>query len=165
MNKPQRKIIRLQKYDYSQNGFYFITVCINNKLCLLGDIYENKTILNDAGKMIEYWYKEIEKHFNYVYCLDYVIMPNHIHFILNIENSENDKSPSLFSIIQWFKTMTTNHYIRNVKENNWAYFNKRLWQRSYYEHIIRNEKSYIEICEYIQNNPLNWQLDKLFSTK
>ncbi|MCT8841831.1 transposase, partial [Glaesserella parasuis] len=93
------------------------------------------------------------------------IMPNHIHFILNIENSENDKSPSLFSIIQWFKTMTTNHYIRNVKENNWAYFNKRLWQRSYYEHIIRNEKSYIEICEYIQNNPLNWQLDKLFSTK
>jgi len=65
-------------------------------------------------------------------------------------------------MVQWFKTMTTNEYIRNVKQNNWMPFNKKLWQRNYYEHIIRNEKSYFQIAQYIRNNPLKWQNDKYY---
>lgn len=101
-------------------------------------------------------------------------MPNHFHCIIHIENADvvgvdlcvNPKegehigSP-LHKIIQWFKTMTTNAYIKGVKANGWQSFDKRLWQRNYYEHIIWNDKSYITICEYIENNPLNWVLDEL----
>ncbi|MGB9853103.1 MAG: transposase, partial [Candidatus Kapaibacteriota bacterium] len=66
----------------------------------------------------------------------------------------------LHKIVQWFKTMTTNEYIRNVKNNGWEPFDKKLWQRNYYEHIIRNEKELNKIREYIINNPLNWTSDE-----
>ena len=68
----------------------------------------------------------------------------------------------LHRVVQWFKTMTTNEYIRNVKQNNWPVFNGSLWQRNYYEHIIRNEEELNKIREYIRNNPLNWQIDDYF---
>jgi len=68
----------------------------------------------------------------------------------------------LHRVVQWFKTMSTNEYIRNVKNNNWKRFDGKLWQRNYWEHIIRNEKSYNTIAEYIKNNPDNWDKDKLF---
>ncbi|WP_260448556.1 transposase [Bibersteinia trehalosi] len=160
MNK--RKIIRLQHYDYSQNGLYFITICINHRLNLLGRIQNNTMQLNNAGKMIDFWYGELEKHFKHIRCLDYIIMPNHIHFILWIDNNTEQNQESLFTIIQWFKTMTTNDYIRNVKSNNWQPFEKKLWQRSYYEHIIRNEYAYKHIQQYIENNPYTWENDELF---
>jgi len=67
----------------------------------------------------------------------------------------------LHRVVQWFKTMTTNHYIRGVKQHNWKQFNGKLWQRNYWEHIIRNEKSYHNISNYIINNPKNWNNDKL----
>ncbi|WP_373766596.1 transposase [Glaesserella sp.] len=160
MDKPQRKIIRLQHYDYSQVGLYFITICVQDRLCVLSNIRDEQYILTSAGRMVEYWYLEIASHFSGVRCLDYIIMPNHIHFILFIEKG---LSHSLFKIIQWFKTITTNHYIKNVKENNWQPFNKKLWQRSYYEHIIRNEQSYLQICDYMRNNPYSWKNDALFT--
>ncbi len=109
---------------------------------------------------------------------DYVIMPNHIHFILIIDNNlffanvgadlcvcpnegEHTGSP-LPRIIQWFKTMTTNEYIRNVKNGIAIPFDEKLWQRNYYEHIIRNDKKLYEIRTYIQNNPLKWNLDEYY---
>lgn len=162
MEKPKRKVIRLQHYDYAQTGLYFITICINHRLNLLGKIQHNQMQLNHAGKMVDSWYHELAKHFNCVKCLDYVIMPNHIHFILLINNETRENKTSLFSIIQWFKTMTTNDYIRNVKICSWQPFEAKLWQRSYYEHIIRNEQSYEQIRQYIENNPYNWRDDILF---
>ncbi len=72
-------------------------------------------------------------------------------------------NPPLHEMVQWFKTMTTNEYIRNVKQNNWPRFNGKLWQRNYYEHIIRNEKSYYQISEYIRNNPIKWQDDRYYA--
>ncbi len=114
-------------------------------------------------------------------------MPNHFHGILQIintntvgadlrvcpdngdehENGEHIEKgehagPPLHGMMQWFKTMSTNEYIRNVKNNNWTPFDKKLWQRNYYEHIIRNEKSYLQISEYIRTNPLRWQDDKYY---
>jgi REP element-mobilizing transposase RayT len=68
--------------------------------------------------------------------------------------------PSIPKIIQWFKTMSTNEYIRNVKQNNWPSFDRRLWQRNYYEHIIRDEPAYNNIADYIICNPINWENDR-----
>ena len=69
----------------------------------------------------------------------------------------------LHRVVQWFKTMTTNEYIRNVKSFHWQPFHNRLWQRNYYEHIIRNDEEYQGIAEYIKNNPMNWKNDKLWN--
>ena len=70
--------------------------------------------------------------------------------------------PPLHAMVQWFKTMTTNEYIRGVKQKNWHRFNKKLWQRNYYEHIIRSEDSYLQISEYIRTNPMKWHEDKYY---
>ena len=85
-------------------------------------------------------------------------MPNHVHFIVDIQ-----ESTKLSSILQWFKTMTTNEYIREVKNNIFPPFHKRIWQRNYYEHIIRNENSSYQIEQYIENNPKLWKEDILYS--
>lgn len=162
MNKPKRETIRLQHYDYSQNGLYSITICVQQRLSLFGHIIDNTMRLNSAGKMIERCYKELERYFNNILCLEYIIMPNHIHFIIQINNPKNDTKQSLFDIIQRFKSITTGKYIKNVRQQQWQPFHKKLWQRSYYEHIIRNDEDYFQIAEYIENNPLNWQQDRLF---
>ena len=77
-----------------------------------------------------------------------------------MKNTEGEHVGSpLYRVVQWFKTMTTNEYIRGVKNNNWKRFNGKLWQRNYYEHIIRNEQSYHNITKYIKNNPAKWRDD------
>jgi REP element-mobilizing transposase RayT len=193
--KHNRISIRLKGYDYSQPGFYFITICVQNRICFFGRITDNKMILNDAGKMIDKWYFELENKYPNTKCREYVIMPNHIHFIVEITDAhgmdvhemddqtdvhggtslrgrpislrgapygmENKKyHASLFDMMGWFKTMTTNEYIRGVKTNNWRRFQKRLWQLRYWDWIIRNNDDYIRISKYIKNNPAKWEEDK-----
>ncbi|MBK2025708.1 transposase [Francisella philomiragia] len=173
-----RKNLRLKYYDYSSNGAYFVTICVNNRECLFGDIIDGQMCLNDAGLMIDEIYHDLENKFTNIQCGEYVVMPNHVHCVIHIcndiksnvgvnlcvdpklEKGEHAGTP-LNKIIQWFKTMTTNAYINGVKTKNWQPFDKRLWQRNYYEHIIRNEKSYNEIVKYIQLNSLKWELDEL----
>lgn len=87
-----------------------------------------------------------------------VIMPNHFHCIIKKE----DTNSSLIEIFHWFKTMTTNEYIRGVKQLGWPRFDGKLWQRGYWDHIIRDQKTYENISEYIFHNPLNWKSDKLY---
>jgi len=194
-----RRSIRLRGYDYSQAGLYFITICCQNRECLFGEIAVGadlcvcpEMICNDAGKMIGKWYRELENKFNDIKCNQMIIMPNHIHFIVqnvgadlcvcpdnattgnattkntttdntktkNTKKGEHTGSP-LHRVVQWFKTMTTNEYIRGVKTNGWRRFDKKLWQRNYWEHIIRNENEYQRIAEYMINNPIKWNMDKL----
>lgn len=160
---PSRKNIRLYDYDYSQNAFYFVTICINQKKCLLGRIIEDKMYLNDAGKLVEYYYLKIEERYPNFRCLNYIVMPNHIHFIIQINQSDDVvKKIKLSDVILWFKRMTTYKYIKNVKQKNWQKFKKRLWQRNYYDMIIKDEEMFLNIAEYIQNNPYSWHLDKYF---
>lgn len=139
--------------------------------------------LNDAGKMIEKWYFELSNKFTDIKCVDHVIMPNHIHFIIHnvgIVGADPCVCPNkkgehtgrgepvcspLQNVIQWFKTMTTNEYIRHVKHDGWKPFNGKLWQRNYYEHIIRNEIELNRIREYILNNPLKWESDEEYVPK
>lgn len=170
-----RKSIRLKNYDYSQRGFYFITICTQHHIKFFGKIESDKIILNNAGEMVKGWYYRLEEKFSNLKCHEMVIMPNHMHCIIEIlvgadpsicPEGEHIGSPlrkiTLAEIIAWFKTMTTNEYIRNIKENNWQPFKRRLWQRNYFEHIIRNEDSYKKIAEYIVNNPINWEKDKYY---
>jgi putative transposase len=153
-----RKSIRLKGYDYSSEGAYFITICINNREHFLGNINNFNIELSEAGKMVNSWWLKITDKFPEIFLDSFVIMPDHIHGIIfinhnNVVGADPCVSPNVGKIVQWFKTMTTNVYIRNVKQNGWQPFNKKLWQRNYYEHIIRSEKSLDAIREYIINNP------------
>ncbi len=164
---PKRKQIRLKNYDYSQNGFYFITICTHNKQRL----FEFSTVGNDLcvvpspkppNNIIEKWLCETENKFG-IKIEQYIIMPDHIHMIVNIkpteiQNAERHIGRSLQDIMQWFKTMTTNEYINAVKNGEIKPFVKKLWQKSYYEHIIRNERDYTETLEYSVNNPLKYKI-------
>ncbi len=180
----KRKSIRLPNYDYSQVGWYYVTICTKDRKCVFGKIVNGEMKLNDVGEMMNMWWLKIPKRFQNVRLNEYQIMPNHIHGIIIINNGRthgsaptmnrikfvvgvdpcvdpnNRQKQLFFKIIQWFKTMTTNHYIRGVRDNNWQPFSKRLWQRNYYEHIIRNEKSLNKIRKYIRLNPLIWDRDR-----
>ncbi|WP_417383863.1 transposase [Gimesia sp.] len=165
MDIPRRKEIRLPGYDYSQAGFYFLTICTQHRLCLFGKILAGDLVHNDAGKMIQRWWKKLEQKFPEIILHDSVVMPNHVHGIIQIQRSKEEsreEAPSVATMIQWFKTMSMNEYIQGVKQQEWRPFSKRLWQRNYYEHIIRDEDSYHEIVEYIRSNPQNWGKDKYY---
>ncbi len=188
-----RRSIRLKGYDYSQSGLYFITICCQHHASLFGYIDDGKMVMNDAGKMVEHWYYELQNKFKNIQCHEMVVMPNHFHCIIEIVNDveerrgrpmclpndimgehtgspvhgglgEHTGSPvrvSISSIVQWFKTMTTNNYIRGVRQNGWQPFEGRLWLRNYWERIIRDEKEYEYIANYIINNPIQWESDIL----
>lgn len=176
---PQRKNIRLPGYDYSQAGCYFITICTQNRQCYFGEIVGATLcgLPNIPHQMIERWLLELENRFWDVTIPEYIIMPNHVHFIVQkmlspddngvtVDNTQGNETGDhigspLRDIIGWFKTMTTNEYIRNVRQGLYVPFNKRLWQRNYYEHIIRNENEYLRIAEYIRTNPSRWMYDSL----
>ena len=159
MELPKREKNRLENYDYSQNGAYFITLCTHNRQNLF--ILEGDRVGNDLcvvpplqNEIILKWIKETESKFQNIKFEKYVIMPDHIHFIINI--TERHAGRSLRDIMQFFKTMTTNDYIKNVKNGKLKSFDKKLWQKSYYDHIIRNQDDYNEKWEYIENNPKKW---------
>ena len=134
-------------------------------------------ILNDAGRMIEQVCQELPMNLPYVGLGIFQIMPNHFHGIFTIENSASlgaglracpgrprrvaptQNDVSLSEIVGRFKSLTTNRYMHGVKKLNWPRFETRLWQRNYYEHVIRNERDYQAIADYIYCNPQNWEKD------
>ena len=157
-----RRSTRLKNYDYARDGAYFVTICAQHKEYMFGNIIDGKMILNPAGEMIKKWLFELKNKFKNIELDEYIIMPNHIHLIIFILNNiaRNENQNGIPQIVQWLKTMTTNEYIRNVKQNNWKPFDKKIWQRNYYDRVICNEKELDEIRKYIFENPLKWELDK-----
>jgi REP element-mobilizing transposase RayT len=172
-----RRLLRLKNYDYSQTGAYFVTICTQNRTCLFGAVVDGEMRLNDVGRMVEHEWFELNHKFTAVEADEFVIMPNHCHGIVIITDgvvgADLRVGPApkgahtgaplrsrLSTVIQWFKTMTTNKYMRNVKTGTWPPFNGRLWQRNYHEHVIRNEESLNRIRQYIVDNPARWQFDR-----
>ena len=176
--KLNRRSIRLPGYDYSQPGAYFVTICTQNRACLYGDIIDGKMMLNANGLIVhEEWQKTAEMRLNVV--LDtFVIMPNHIHGILvikddidygkakcrgtmhraptpMIERYGKPVSNSIPTIIRGFKSAVT-HRINEIRATPGA----PIWQRNFYEHVIRNEDNLNEIRQYIENNPTKWLEDE-----
>ena len=174
--RHHRRSIRLQGYDYAQAGAYFVTIVCQHRLCLL-----EPTPVRD---MVQIWWDKLPEKFPTVETDAFVIMPNHIHGIVVITEPETSGQtrgpaptddvnvgpnvgpnvganprvrPNLGRIVQWFKTMTTNAYIRGVKQNGWEPFPGKFWQRNYYERIIRNERELNAIRQYITDN--QWEND------
>jgi REP element-mobilizing transposase RayT len=172
-----RKSIRLSEYDYSQAGFYFITICTQNRWHLFGEITDDEMVLNDAGKMIVNEWLKLKKRFKNIRLQEYTVMPNHFHGIIQIvaqnelvvqntpvaqkTKGNHEGCPYVGDMVGAFKSITTVEYIRCIKNNRWQPFDKKLWQRNYWEHIIRNENEYHQIAQYILDNPKKWAMDKL----
>lgn len=147
-NLPVRKNIRLKYYDYSNEGMYFITICTKNRIEFLGKIIDTNYIkLTNKGVIVKQNIKMIEEIFENVTVDEYIIMPNHIHMIIII-NNKNEISIS--RIIKQYKMYVS-------KKIGYS-----IWQKLFYEHVIRNEKEYYKIKEYIKNNIINWEKDKYF---
>lgn len=159
-----RKNVRLATWDYRQPSHYIVTVCTHQREHRFGTVVAETMHPNDAGTMVTSIWEEIPEKFPSISLDAYVVMPNHIHGILGV-NLEHWKNPetTLGSVIQWFKTVTTNHYIRGVRSQGWPRFDGRLWQRNYYETIIRNEAMLQTKRDYITANLANWRRDPEFS--
>ncbi len=163
-NKYRSETIRLKNWDYSSNGYYFITICTKNKECFLGEIINNEIILSDTGKIAYQNWLDIPNHFNNIEIDEFVIMPNHVHGIIIINVPINDIQPyqqnkfskpvrnSLSMIINQFKGSVKRH----CNKNN-MFFE---WQPRFYDQIIQEEKSLWNIRTYIKNNPINWINDE-----
>ena len=184
----KRKQLRLKNYDYSQEGTYYVTVCTQNRECLFGVVCDGEMKLNEYGEIVKHeWGKtgEIRKN---IELDEFIVMPNHIHGIINIvgahcnvpdneyisgdgydrgtcnvplrnriEKFGRSISNSIPTIIKLFKSTTTKqiNQLRNTS-------GKSIWQRGFYEHIVRDEKDLNRIREYIMNNPAKWDEDKYY---
>jgi len=177
INRTHRRSLRLPNYDYAQAGAYFVTVCTNERKCLLGEIVGGEMRLSDAGRMVESVWIDIARHYSSVDIDAFVTMPNHIHGIIILgvgagpracpDEKKRMGQPqrvaptiSLPEVVQRFKSLTTTKYIKGVAQESWPAFPGRLWQRNYYEHVIRKENELTLIREYIQLNPTKWAVDK-----
>lgn len=174
-----RKSIRLKGYDYSQPGYYFVTICLKNRLNYFGNIENDKMKLSFAGFAVRRIWYNLPKHFSNISLDAFIIMPNHFHGIVIIKRQLScgdliNQIPTpdiqlkhfipynpmilpiitLGYIIRWFKAKSSLIIRRTAKED---YFS---WQTLYYDRIIRNESELNRIREYIKNNPRNWQNDR-----
>ncbi len=146
-------------YDYSLAGAYYVTQCVESRLCVLGEIIDEQAVLFPPGEMVQYWLCEVTNKFASVELDEFVVMPNHMHGILVIVDYDVTR-PSLGTVMGWFKTMSTNAYIRGVKESGWSPFTGHFRQRDYFDRIIRNDLELERAREYIRMNPARWVDDK-----
>ena len=185
-----RRSIRLQGYDYAQKGMYFITLCVQERECIFGTIFENRMFLNEIGQIVtDEWVNTMNIRDN-VIIHDFIVMPNHIHGIVEITYNKNDEcligefvSPtkSIGAIVRGFKIATTKrikNFITPVGANGNSPLNSNspfnsnsfqqewiinhlphIWQRNYYEHIIRDYNDHERIANYINTNPSRWEED------
>lgn len=169
-NPPRRKILRLQSYDYSNPGAYFVTICTHGRECLLGDVVDEKMQLNAAGNIVLDCWKDLANHYERIEQDAFIVMPNHVHGIIVIRDSENTGGPklqragykpapthghTLSEVVRGFKTFSARRL--NQLRNR---VGQPVWQRNYYEHVIRNEQTLTAVREYILNNPAKWAEDR-----
>jgi REP element-mobilizing transposase RayT len=165
---PQRKILRLPHYDYTRAGGYFVTLCMRNHACALGDIEGGKMKLSRLGRIVEDCWGAIPIHFSNVELDIYTVMPNHLHGILIFARRAGGACPaptkqrrakpatsSLSAVVGSFKSAVTKKV--NTIQNTPG---RTFWQRGYYEHVIRNEADCDRIREYICHNPDRWAEDE-----
>lgn len=164
-NLPKRKTIRLNGYDYSTSGYYFITICTHNRQQLFwkagivgADSIRPQTDmqeLSEYGNTVDIAINAINSHYHNVTVDKYIIMPNHIHMILRTTNIDKNgriiSAPTIMTVIGQMKRCVS-------KEVGFS-----IWQKSYYEHIIRDENDYRKIWEYIDNNIVNWDNDRYYN--
>lgn len=171
-NRYRIKSTRLEGWDYSSDGYYFVTICVKDRECFFGDVVNEKMVLNKMGKIAEKFWLEIPQHFPFVVLDEFVVMPNHLHGIVAIENNDFSVETQNFASLQSqgyknkFGPQSNNlaSIIRGFKIGVTKYANQNdilfQWQPRFYDHIIRNEESLNRIREYIIYNPLEWNEDR-----
>ncbi len=174
MDTPRyhRRSVRLQGYDYSQAGAYFVTVCAKDRVCLFGEVVDGEMVLNTAGNIVDECWRAIPVHFEHAALDTFVVMPDHVHGIIviadvgarhavplqppdHIERFGQPIPGSIPTIVRSFKSAATRR-IHEMRDSPGA----TLWQHNYYEHVIRGEESLRRIERYIVENPGRWALDR-----
>jgi len=179
-----RRSIRLQHHDYSQAAAYFVTICVHARQCLFGEVVNGEMVLNDLGKIVEECWDDIAQHFDNVELDTFIIMPNHVHGIIVFTNTvgagsprpdaklkSNDKGAetadkgaetaplrkrrTLGNVVAYFKYQSTKRLNLHRHTPSFA-----VWQRNYYEHIVRDDADLNRIRQYIQRNPARWAEDE-----
>lgn len=170
--RGHRRSIRLAGYDYSRPGAYFVTICTHQRACVLGRVEEGATVLSSTGSLVERCWRQLPRHFPDVELDAFVLMPNHLHGLIMLgaaqpilggpwvsatrgEPPRGTRPGSLGAVVQNFKTVST----RKVNVLNGT-AGAPLWQRDYYEHIVRDERALDTIRRYIEGNPSQWELDE-----
>lgn len=164
-----RKNHRLKEYNYSNNGYYFVTVCSKNRENIFGEYNKNVGVahvpvrnniqLSIIGEIIQNQWVNIKNNYDNVELDEYIIMPNHIHGILIINNrAQTSGAPTLSKIIRSFKSKTSMGYLNYLKHKK-VELSVQIWQRSFYDHVIRNEHSLNIVRKYISDNSKNWEKD------
>ena len=208
MEMKNRKANRMREYDYSRPGHYFVTICVQGRKELFGEIINDRIMTNAAGEMVEETWRGLPKYYRGIQMDEFQAMPNHVHGIIVIPGNEfshgtvgtgpciqqgfvgtglracpnagqpqrvgqprrvvptgpeedsREDIPELSDIVHRFKSWTAHQYMAGVGKDGWEPFDGKLWQRSFFDHVIRNEKDLNRIREYIRNNPLKWAFDR-----
>ena len=166
---PERKRIRLEEYDYSAAGAYFVTICTKNRENILWETtaelqpnavgavigrphYNHR--LNESGLIVEKYIKQIPQHYKHVNVDNYVVMPNHVHLLLSINEIGDDGRPMTAPTLSWI--------INQFKGACSKQIGYSIWQKSFYDHVIRTQHDYAQIWQYVDENPLKWESDEYY---
>lgn len=184
--KRHRRSIRLRGYDYAQAGAYFVTIVTKDRACLFGEIVDGEMRPNQFGRIIQATWNELPEHYSGVECDAFVVMPNHVHGIIVLVEDDggvgsNDVGAGLKPAQPGLRPTTapraglnpapTRHRLAEIIRAFKTFSARRIndmrktpgfpiWQRNYYEHIVRSENELNRIREYIANNPLQWEMDR-----
>lgn len=145
MPGPERRSPRLREFDYATDGVYLVTACARDRACILGAVADDELRLNRFGQIVERCWLEIPTHFPTVDLDAFVVMPNHIHGILWLSRAGH--APPLHRVVGSFKSAASRAA------------GQALWQRSFYDRVIRNDEELRALREYVEENPLRWALD------
>ena len=159
----QRRSIRLAGYDYSQARAYFVTVCSQNRECLFGEVAGGEMKLNEAGRMVQSVWHGLPHHYPHVHLDQFIVMPNHVHGLIVLSDGivgagfkpAPTKRHGLPEIARAFKAFSS----RRINQSHGTP-GLHVWQRNYYEHVIRNENDLLQIHQYIEENPAKWEEDE-----
>jgi REP element-mobilizing transposase RayT len=167
---PERHSIRLRGFNYSQPGWYFVTICTDGRQHLFGNIVNGEMRLSSYGQIANFAWVKLRARFPHIRLDQFVVMPNHVHGVINIVKSRGreNRAPTLGQIIAYYKYQTTQSFNnthvgagssrpRTQRSNSCT----KLWQRNYHDHIIRDSTDLHRIQEYIRDNPTNWETDTL----
>jgi putative transposase len=174
--KYNRQTIRLKDYDYSASGAYFVTICVHECACALGDVLDGEVRLNEYGEIVAECWNDLPNHYPHIELDAFVVMPNHAHGVIVTDGDRRDEvssptitaphdgegaataplqqRPTVGQMIAYFKYQSTKRI--NAQRNG---VGTRFWQRNFYDHIIRNDRELNAIREYIIHNPLRWDAD------
>ena len=157
--RPNRRSIRLKGYNYGDPGAYYVTICSYDHSPVFGRIADNALVASQWGEFAEAWWSKIPERWHPVKLDQFVVMPNHVHGILLFPD-EVSATTTLGNVVNWYKGSVTKS-IMKLEGNR----ESQVWQRSFYEHIVRDDGDLLRIQEYITANPYKWADDEYNSAK